>query len=255
MSAAQLVINQVRYEQKQYWRNPASAFFSLYFPIILLVIFSSLNKNDTNINYVHVRFTQYYIPAIIVFGVIGATFTNLAISLSIRRDLGILKRLRGTPLPTWGLMAGIIGSAIIFAALLTAVTIVVGVVFYDVSFPGRWLGLVLDIVVGVACFSALGLAVSTFIPNADAAPAITNGVLLPLIFISGTFFPIDPNSFISHLADVFPVRHFILTVFSAFDPNASSAGFVGRDLLVMAAWGVGGVLVGLRRFRWESRRT
>jgi ABC-2 type transport system permease protein len=255
MNAPGLIAQQVVVEQKQYWRNPASAFFSLYFPIILLVIFSSINKNDTNISYVHVRFTQYYIPAIIVLGVIGATFTNMAISLSIRRDLGILKRLRGTPLPTWGLMAGIIGSAIFFAALLTAMTTIVGVALYDVTFPGRWFGLILDIAVGVFCFSSLGLALSTFIPNGDAAPAMTNGVLLPLIFVSGTFFPIDPTSWISHVADYFPVRHFIFTVFSAFDPNASGDGFIGRDLLVMLAWGAGGLLVGMRRFRWEPSRS
>lgn len=253
MRVTRLIARQVYYEQKQYWRNPASAFFTLYFPIVLLVIFSSLNNSSRNTDYVNVRYTEYYVPAIIVFAVIGATFTNLAMSLAIRRDSGILKRLRGTPLPAWALIAGIIGSAVMIAALLVTVTTLVGVLFYSVTFPGRWLGLAIDIVVGVACFSALGLAVSAFIPNADAAPAVTNAVLLPLTFISGTFFPINPDSVFSQIANVFPIRHFIFTTFAAFDPHASADGFVGRDLAVMAAWGLFGLLFTVRRFRWESR--
>ena len=123
------------------------------------------------------------------FGVISACYTNLAIALSFRRDSGVLKRVRGTPLPPWVFMAGNIGSSLIVSALLVALTTLAGVLFYGVVFPGRWVALVLTLAVGAFCFCALGLAMTTVIPTATASPAIVNGVLFPILFISGTFFP------------------------------------------------------------------
>ena len=167
MSAVALSLHQLRYEQKSYWRNPAAAFFTFAFPILFLVIFASLNRGD------HDRLpraasttTSTTCPASSRFGVISATYTNLAMTLSIRRDTGILKRLRGTPLP-----------AAVAARRadpqrprdlgdpdrrsITAV----GVLFYDVTFPGHWLALIVALVVGAATFCAIGVAVSALDPE------------------------------------------------------------------------------------------
>jgi len=255
MSDTALVGRQLVYEQRTFWRNPASAFFAFLFPVIFLVVFATIFK-DTKIRFgnVSVAYDDYYIPALTAFGVIGATFTNLAASLSIRRDSGLLKRMRGTPLPTWAFLSGVIGSSLIVSALLAAFTIVFGVLVYNVHIPQHLLAMVVGLSVGAICFCAMGLAMTVFIPNAEAAPAIINGVLLPLVFISGTFFPIDAGSIVYKIAEYFPVRHFINAMYNGFDPaHLSTSGWSGNDLLIMLGWGAVALLLSVRRFRWEPR--
>jgi ABC-2 type transport system permease protein len=256
VSTIGLSFHQLRYEQKSYWRNPASAVFTFVFPILFLVIFASLNQ-DTRIDFLGgLSYNQFYVPAILTFGVISATYTNLAMTLTIRRDSGILKRLRGTPLPTSSLLGGLLLNSIVIAAIITVLTMGVGVLFYDVTFPGHWLALIASLGIGAATFCAIGVMITAFVPNADAAPAIVNGILFPILFLSGVFYPLKPDSVLSHIANIFPIRHIVNAVFTAFDPrlpHGPTHGWAVNDLLVLAAWGVGATLVSVRRFRWEPR--
>jgi ABC-2 type transport system permease protein len=215
---AALLARQVGYEQRTYWRSPSSAVFTFAFPVLLLVIFASVNQDRTLALLGGITYAQYYVPQIVAFGVISACYTNLAIVMCFRRDSGALKRVRGTPLPPWVFMAGNIGSSLIVSGLLVALTTGAGALLYDVTFPGRYGSLAGSLLLGAFCFCSLGLAVTTFIPVATAAPAMVNGTLFPLVFISGTFFPIDSGSWLGRIASVFPVRHFQQAVFAAFDP-------------------------------------
>jgi len=251
-----LSAHQLRYEQKSYWRNPASAFFTFAFPVMFLVIFASLNTNNT-VDFLGVPYNQYYVPGIVCFGVISACYTNLAMTLSIRRDSGILKRLHGTPLPTTALFGGLLLNALVISAILSAIVMAVGIGFYDVTFPGHWAALVIALLVGAATFCALGVAVATLIPNADAAPAIVNGILFPILFLSGVFFPIENDTVLSHIASIFPILPFVNAVFAAFDPRVPHGvthGFSWGDVGVMVIWLVAGTIVAVRNFRWEPRR-
>jgi ABC-2 type transport system permease protein len=252
-SDAALLGRQVGWEQRSYWRNPTSAGFSFVFPILILVIFSSTSSNSRIRELGNISFTQYIIPSIVAFGIMGATFTNLAISVTFKREAGTLKRVRGSPLPAWIYLGGLIGNSMIVGILLTAIVIAFGVIAYGVSIPGNIAALVVTLVVGAGCFCAMGLAVTTVVPNADAAPAIVNLVFFPLVFISGTFFPISNGSALTKVASVFPVRHFITATFAAFDPRAK-ASLRGGDLLVMAAWGLAALFVAARRFKWEPSK-
>lgn len=256
-SEAAVLQRQLGYEQKIFWRTPAAAFFAFLFPIIFLVVFATLFKGSTaHVGAISVSWNDYYIPSLITFGVIGACYTNIATSLSIRRDSGVLKRFRGTPLPVWTFMLAVVLSSLIVAVILTLLTVVFGIVVYGVHVPLHIAALVLTLAIGAMAFCALGLAMTVVIPNAEAAPAIINGVLLPIVFISGTFFPVDPSSVLAKIAEYFPVRHFITAMFNAFDPaHLSSTGISGNDMIIMAAWGVAGLGVAIRRFRWEPRRT
>jgi ABC-2 type transport system permease protein len=257
MSSTSIVLEQVTFEQKSFWRNPAAAFFAFIFPIIFLVVFATLFKGQkVQIGSVQTTYDDYYIPALVAFGVMGACFTNIASSLSTRRDNGILKRLRGTPLPTWAFIAGVVGSSIIVSIILAVLTTGFGIAVYSVNVPVHILAAAVTIGVGALSFCALGMAMTIVIPNAEAAPAIVNGVFLPIVFISGTFFPVPSTSILAQIAEIFPVRHFINAMFTAFDPaHQSTSGFNGTDLLIMAAWGVGAVVVSLFRFRWEPRKS
>jgi ABC-2 type transport system permease protein len=245
---------QVRWEQKSYWRNPAAAVFTFAFPLLFLVIFTAINGNKTvDIRGGSVKFAQYYVPAIVAFGLISACYTNLAFTVCIRRENGLLKRSRGTPLSPALYLAGIVGNVIVISAILTTLLIALGVIAYGVTFPNHFPALLVAIVVGAFCFSALGIAVSTFVPNEDAAPAIINFILFPLLFISGTFGPVSSTSALGKIAAVFPVRHLLQAMVGAFNPFGGGTGIVASHTLIMLAWGIGGVVVSVRRFQWEPR--
>ncbi len=254
-SPARTVVRQIRWEQTSYWRNPAAAAFTFAFPLVFLVIFAAINGNNTvTVPGGSVKFAQYYVPAIVSFGLISACYTNLAFTLSIRRETGLLKRTRGTPLSPSLYLAGIVGNVVVISLILSALVTALGLTVYGVTFPNRFLALGLTIVVGAFCFSALGVAVSTVVPNQDAAAAIINMILFPLLFISGTFYPLSSDSVISKIANFFPVRHLIESMVAAFSPFGSGTGINAKHLAVMAAWGVAGLLFGVRRFRWEPNR-
>lgn len=249
-----VLARQIRYEQKFYWRSPSSAVFTFVFPILLLVIFATLNQGGTVADLGGISYNQFYVPGIIAFSVISACYTNLAISLCFRRDAGVLKRIRGTPLPPWVFMAGNIGSSLVVSLLLVALTTSAGVLFYKVTFPGRWGALLLTLVVGAFCFCALGLAMTAVISTATASPAIVNGLLFPILFISGTFYPVRTTSMLGRIASVFPVWHFEQAVFAVFDPGRTGSGIVLGPLLVMLGWGAAALIIAVKRFRWEPRQ-
>ena len=214
-----VVGRQVVAEQKSFWRNPTSAGFTFVFPIMFLVIFSSLNGGARlGKDFGQISYTEYYVPGILAFAVIAACFTNLAIVLARLRDDGILKRKRGTPLPAWALLGGMIGNAVVISVILSVITIGVGVVAYGNEAPRHLLWLAISLALGAGTLCALGVAATSIIPNADAAPAVTNFLVFPLLFLSGTFFPVSSHV-LRVVSDVFPVRPFQQALYQSMDPQ------------------------------------
>jgi ABC-2 type transport system permease protein len=256
VSDVALALQQVRYTNKAFWRNPASAFFTFAFPLMFLVIFTALFGNDTvPVAGREISTSTFYVAAIATFSIITATYTNLAISMTFTRDAGVLKRIRGSPLPAWVFMSGRIVHATLVAILLVAIVAAFGAAFYQAELPTRTLpAYLVTIAVGAASFSALGLAITAAIPNADASPAIVNASILPLLFLSGIFIPIqNPDAWYVTVAKVFPIYHFAQAMSSAYF-SLSGSGFEGGHLLVMVAWGLGGVILAVLFFSWEPRR-
>ncbi|MDQ1723057.1 MAG: type transport system permease protein [Frankiaceae bacterium] len=250
-----LITHQLRYEQLAYWRNPPAAFFTFLFPLMFLVLFASLNKGQTiELNGKKLSYNQYFVPGILAYGVMGACFSNLAMTLSNRREFGQLKRKRATPLPAWALIGGLIASSIVISLVLVIVTFGAGIGLYGVVISAsRIPAIAVALILGAACFCAVGIALQTLIPNADAAPAVVNFTLLPLTFISGVWFPVPDSSFLAKVAEAFPVRHFVTALFDATN-GPGSGGFATKDLLWLAGWLVLGTVVAVRRFRWEPGR-
>ena len=256
MSDLSLALRQVWYINKAFIRNPASLFFTLIFPLMFLVIFTVIFGNGhIQVAPGHtVSVATFYVPAIAVFSVITACYTNIAISLAFSRDSGALKRIHGSPLPVWSYMFARILHAIVIAILLVAICAGFGAVFYGATLPTTTMpAFVLTLLVGAAVFSTLGVAVTGFIPNADAAPAVVNGTILPLLFISNVFIPLqNPPAWLDIVGKIFPVRHFADALIGSFF-QLSGSGLHTNDLLVLGAWGVAGLLVGIRFFQWEPK--
>ncbi len=252
MSAVGLALHQFRYDQKTFWRNPASVFFTIALPLIFLIIFATIFGNDTIEELGGIKTTTYYVPAILTLGVISATMQSLAIQLTVDRETGILKRGRGTPLPAWVFFAGRIGNSIVISVLMLLIVPAIGRLIYGVTIPWEHLPAVLvTLAIGAASFCCLGIALTAAIPNEDAAPAIANATLLPLYFLSGIFIPeTEIPDGVLKVADVFPIRHFFEAFFAAWDPATTGSGFEWGHLGIVAAWGAVGLLLAVRFFRW-----
>jgi ABC-2 type transport system permease protein len=251
-SETRLAVRQVRYEQLAFWRNPFGAAFTVVFSVVFLVFLGASGGKFKVLG--DLRAVDYYTPGFVAYGVMAASFNILSIRLVVNREMGLLKRLRLTPLPTWALFGGMFGSTLIVCLVEVVLLILVGRFGYQVPFPRQPAALALALLVGVFCFFALGVAASTFIPNQDAAGPIISIVYFVLLFISGLWFPLSKGSTLAAVGGWFPVRHFLLAVFAPFDPQPGTAAFAGHDLLVVAIWGAAALGVALRRFRWEPRR-
>ncbi|MGZ5308212.1 MAG: ABC transporter permease [Solirubrobacterales bacterium] len=255
MSTLGLALHQFRYDQKVFWRNPAAVFFTVMLPLIFLFIFATIFGNDTIAARGGIKTTTYYVPSIIALAVIAATMVGLAFRLVELRESGVLKRIRGTPLPSGIFVASRVGNSVVISLLMAVTVSLIGRLVYGVRIPvGSLPAVLLTLAVGAAAFSCLGFALAAVIPSEDSAPAITNAVALPLYFISGIFIPDSeiPGGVLG-VADVFPVRPFFQALFSAYDPGSAGAGLELGYLGVVAAWGVVGAVIALIAFRWEPR--
>jgi ABC-2 type transport system permease protein len=243
MSPMGLAWEQFRFERKLFWRNPSAAFFNFLLPILLLVLIATAFRTDD-------EGLEVLIPGVAGMGVLATTFTALAFNLTMLRDEGVLKRIRGTPIPPWAYLAGFIGSATLNAVLQVTLVVAIGNLLYGVDWPHDPLLLVGFTLLGVICFAALGVAFSHVIPNEDAAPAYTNAIFLPVIFISGVFYSTDelPEA-LKVVAEALPLKHLIDGLSEAIVGGGSAD--VGTAALVVTAWAAVALFLAVRFFRWE----
>lgn len=256
MSDMALALRQFRFENRAFWRNPPAAFFTVAFPLMFLVVFNLLFGNDKlPTPEGPISGSTFYVPAIAALSVISACYVNISIGISFARDAGTLKRLRGTPLPAWAFIAGRVLQGIFVAILLVVAVTVFGKLFYDVAIPTDTMpAFIVSVLVGAATFSALGLAITGVVPNAEASPAIVNASILPLQFISGIFIPLSQApDWLPTVANLFPVKHFADTMQTAFSPLTVGSGFEWDKLGILVLWGIAGVILAGRYFSWEPR--
>ena len=250
-STISLVAGQFQYCNRSYWRTPIAAFFTLIFPTSFLVVISAIAGNAIIDDRSGVRVAQFLTPVFAVFGVCMASLVSLALGVAYSREAGALKRLRTTPLPPWVHLAGRLLTACFVSLVAVGLVTGVGVIFYDVEIVWRTLpAVLLTLVVGIASFAALGLAVVSIAPTPGATQALANGGLILLAFISDVFIVSLPD-WLDSVGWVFPLKHFVNAVADGFNPFISGSGIYLDHLAVMAAWGVAGVIVALRFFRWE----
>ncbi|MGA7420193.1 MAG: ABC transporter permease [Acidimicrobiales bacterium] len=254
LSDVKLVGRQVRYEQLSFWLNPIGAAFTVGFSVVFLILLGASAGNSHIAFYGNIRLVQYYVPGFAAYGVMAACFNILAITLVNRREMGLLKRLRLSPLPTWALLTAIVVSSMVIAAVEVVILLAVGRLGFNVHFPDNVGAFVVAIVVGMVSFSALGVAMSTLVPNQDAAGPIVSIIFFVLLFLSGLWFPLKPGSGLAQFSAYFPVHHFITAVFAPFNTQKGASPWAWHDLLIVAIWGAVGAIVAVRRWKWSPRR-
>jgi ABC-2 type transport system permease protein len=245
-----LLAHQTRYELITFARNRQARFFTLALPVLFLVIFVSVFGNS-HIGPEHIKASTYYVPGIAALAVLTASFSNLVISITAQRELGVLKRRRATPVPAWVLVMSRALASLFVSVLVTAVVIAIGSVAYGVYVVPSSLGaLALTIAVGALALACLGYALSSAIDSADSAQPVVLAITLPLSFISGVYIPsLRLPSALQHVAQAFPLQHLVAALDRGFLPG--STGVAWGDLAIVAAWGLAGLALALRRFRWS----
>jgi ABC-2 type transport system permease protein len=244
VSTAALTWRQFRFERKMFWRNPSAAFFNFFLPLLFLVLIASVFGADA-------KDLDILIPGIAAMSVMTTTFTSLAYNVTFLREQGVLKRIKGTPMPPFAYFGGLVSNAVANAVVQVALVIVIGHVAYDVTWPHDWVALVVFTVLGVTAFAALGIALAQAIPNFDAAAAYVNAAFLPLIFISGTFYSTSSEpAVLEGIAYALPLKHVI--------DGLSGAIVTGKGVadnwvavLVLLGWAAVGAAAAVRWFRWE----
>ena len=265
--AGRLLTVQVVAQLRVFIRIPVALFFTVALPLIIVVLFNLVfgggeatvetSTGDWSIQ-------QFYVAALAAFEVVSATFTNLANMIPDRRQDGVMKRWRGTPLPSWIYLSGFVGAGLVIAVAGFALIVGVGFAFYDLEIDAAKVpALVVAFLVGTMAFSALGVAIAGLIRDQEAAPAVTNAIILPMAFISNTFIAVDESAmprWLDVLAGALPLRPFVESIQAPFNPTVDAPGFLWSNLAIVALWGMIGVVVATRTFKWEpiadtARRT
>jgi ABC-2 type transport system permease protein len=245
--ALTLAWHQFRLERRMFWRNPSAAFFNFLLPLLFLALFGAIFSGSQ-------KDLDVIVPGIAGLAIMSTTFSALAMNLVFLREQGVLKRMRGTPLPESSYLMGVFANAVTNAAIQLTIVVVAGKVFFGTGWPKDWLELAVYLAAGVICLAALGVAWSHVIPNFDAAPAYVNIVFLPVIFISGVFYDVgNAPQFLRDIAQALPLTHVI--------DGLSGAMVTGRGLsdnasglVVVGLWAALGIFFAVRGFRWEAKR-
>jgi ABC-2 type transport system permease protein len=238
---------QYRLERKMFWRNPSAAFFNFALPLLFLVAGGAIlhgKQHELNL----------LIPAIAGMSVMSTTFTALAYNIVFLRERGVLRRIRGTPLPTGSYFGGVAANAVTNTTIQIAIVTVAGKLFFGIGWPQDWVELVVFVVAGVVCFAALGVAFAHTIPNFESTAAYVNAVFLPVVFVS--FYVFDSKSapaFLDNIAGALPLKPLIDGLYGAMVTGTSLSHNLSA-LVVIVLWGAFGLFFAVRGFSWEQSR-
>jgi ABC-2 type transport system permease protein len=236
-------------QQRVFWRSREAALFVFLFPLLLYVLLGSIYSGKIY----GVPASQALLAGLIGYGCANTAFAGLAIQLVGRRELGILKRLRATPLPTSTYIAATLASTFLVFLIQTVCLLVLGRIAYGAPPPHAVGSLFVAVMLGAAVFAALGMAAASVIRSAEGSSAVVNFVLLPMAFLTGSFGPTRHYPrFLRAIGDVLPLKYF-LNIVNAVYLHGKGLWTEPASLGVLAAWGATGLVVAALKFRWEPR--
>jgi ABC-2 type transport system permease protein len=244
-----LLLHQFRAEQLLFWRQREASVFVFLLPILLFLLLGSVYDGQIRGR----AAAEYLLTGMLGYGVATTAFAGLAITLVIRREYGLLKRIRATPLPPAAYIAAVLLSTLAVFAVQALLLVGLGMTLFDAAAPERPFSLALALLLGALAFAGLGVGTASLLRSAEGSSAGVNLILLPMAFLSGSFGPTDDYpEFLQAIADVLPLKYMIDLVGRIYldaEPIWTGAG----EIAVVTAWGVAGLAVALRRFQWEPR--
>jgi ABC-2 type transport system permease protein len=246
-----LLYHELRAQQLLFWRNREAAIFTFFLPVIFFLIFASVYGNDRITKEGGIRAAAFLEAGMIGYGVAATCFAGLGITLVIRRESGVMKRIRATPLPAHTYLLAVLGSTFVVFIIEAALIIALGRLFFSVRVPENVLDLLLLLAIGALCFAAMGIGITGFVRSAEGSSAVINAVYLPMAIISGTFFtPEDYPTFLRVIAEILPLTHFTEATRDVMVRDRHIWSDSG-SLTVVLIWGAIGLFFALRRFKWQ----
>jgi len=244
-----IFLHELRYQQLVFWRSREAAVFIFIFPVLLFLLLGSVYTGTIY----GVPAPQALLAGLIGYGCANTAFAGLAIQLVVRRESGILKRLRSTPLSARTYISALLVSTLIVFVLQVITLFLLGRLFHHTPFPRAVGSLVLAIVLGAAVFAAIGVATASLIRSAEGSSAVVNFILLPMAFLTGAFGPtLHYPRVLRGVGDVLPLKYFVDLVNAVYLHN-HAIWTKGVALAVLAAWGATALAVAAFKFRWEPR--
>jgi ABC-2 type transport system permease protein len=248
-----VLLHQLSFEQRTFWRSREAAVFIFIFPLLLYSLLGSIYAETIEIDGVDYPSGDVLLAGLFGYGAANTAFAGLAIILVTRREMGILKRVRSTPLPPATYMAAVLLSTLVVFVLQSVALLALGRFAFDAGMPENWAGFVGSIILGAACFTGFGLGVAALVRSAEGVSAVVNVILLPMAFLSGSFGPTgDYPAFLQAVGDVLPLKYF-LDIVNGIYLEGESLFADPAALAIVAAWGVAGLAVAWRRFGWVPR--
>ena len=246
-----LFTHELRYEQLIFWRNREAAIFTFFLPVILFLIFGAIYGNHRLTKEGGIRAASFLEAGMIGYGVAATCFAGLGITLVIRRESGILKRIRSTPLPAPTYIFAVLGSTFLVFLIEAALIIACGRLFFSVAMTASLVSLLAVLAIGAVCFAAMGLGITTVVRSAEGSSAVINAIFLPMAIISGTFFtPKDYPEFLRVIAEVLPLTYFTALTRDVMVHGDHVWSHLGA-VAVIGVWGAIGLAAAIRGFRWQ----
>jgi ABC-2 type transport system permease protein len=252
MDGLRLFAHELRTQQLIFWRNREAAFFTFFLPVIFFLIFGAVYGNDLMKDQGHEVKASWFLEAgMIGYGVAATCFAGLGISIVVRRESGVLKRVRATPLPPATYLLSLLASTFIVFLIEAVLIVAIGRLLFSVPLPHLPFSMLAVLVLGALAFAAMGLGIAGFVRTAEGSSAVINAVYLPMAIISGTFFsPEKYPSFLKAIANVLPLTHYTELTRDVMIHHVHFWNDVGA-IAVVAGWGAVGLFAALRRFRWQ----
>jgi len=244
-----LFLHELRNQQRLFWRNRESAVFVFVFPPMLFLLLAAVYTGESG----GIKLADWLVVGLIGYGCANTAFAGLAITLVVRRETGVLKRIRATPLPTFTYLAAVLCSTLAVFVLQMLVTVGLGMTLYGAQGSRNWPGTILAVLVGVGCFAGMGFGATAMIRSSEGASAVVNLIVLPMAFLSGSFGPTRHYPrVLQWIADVLPLTYLIDLMNDVYLRGGSFFGHP-KEIAIVAGWGLAGILIARRRFGWEPR--
>jgi ABC-2 type transport system permease protein len=242
-----ILLHQLRYEQLLFWRAREAAFFIFVFPVLLLLLLGSVYTGDIE----GIPAATYLVIGMLGYGAANTGFSGLAIQLVLRRENALLKRIRATPLEPATYLGCLLASNLVVFAVQSATIVALGSLLYGFDLPDEVASFALALLLGGATFTGLGLAAAALIRSAEAVAPAVNVIVLPMAFLSGSFGATSEYpQLLQWIGDVLPLSH-LIDILTAIVRDGEPIWEQGTDVAVLVAWGLAGLVVAARRFRWE----
>jgi len=234
---------------KLYLRNTIATFFTLAFPLLMLAIFGSVYGNTPSAFFDGHGSVDVTIPGYIATLIIGTTaFLSLPMDLAVQRQLGVLRRMRATPLQPGKVLVSKLITNLLVSLLGMALLVTAGALAFKAALPANWLVLFLGIVLSSMSLYALGFALASLVRTANAVRAVSFILFYPMMFFSGGTLPSQllPKA-IQDVARFLPMTYAVNLLHNLW----FGKGWDLTAVLVLSGFMVAGALISIRFFRWE----